>query len=292
MRDLGEFVSVFKRALRDRFEYRRLEIGRILLITDLTPEALPAYEEAVRVYLDPEFSRDSYEMHVIGQADWTNWTDLRTLLDAEAPDLIITYRLLNVAHVETLTSLGVYVDSLTQVTSYPVLLMPNPHLLPKGAGHEGGAYGPERLGAVMVATEHIYADHSLVNFGIRFTPAGNPLYLVHVEDADTYEYYMKAIEKIPELDNEIAREKLAEQLRLMPAHYAESVAAEIETHKKNVALESRVEIGHIISVYREMIAREPVSLLAFTTKDDTQMAMHSLGYSLAVEFHNMPILLI
>lgn len=285
MRDLGEFVSVFKRALRDQFQYKRIEIAKVLLITDLGAEEMKAYGERVQVFLDPEFGRDTYQLSTIGKEEWANWADLKTYMKDENPDLVVTYRLLRVAHHEILTSLGVYVDSITQVTAYPVLLMPNPHL-------PGSDIAPSQLGDVLVATEHMYADHSLVNFGIRFTPAGNKMHLCHIEDDDTFQYYMKAIEKIPELDNEIARVKLEEQLKAMPLHYSESVAGEIEQHKKNIVLNSVIDIGHIIEKYRELIGREPISMLAFSTKDDTQMAMHSLGYSLSIEFRNMPILLI
>ncbi|MEM1000656.1 MAG: hypothetical protein AAGN35_26620 [Bacteroidota bacterium] len=285
MRDLGEFESVFKRALRDQFEYERIEVRKILLITDLPTEDLPPYRERVQHYLDPEFPRGDYRLDCLARGDWSNWADLRQSLDEFRPDLVVTYRLLRVAHQEIVTSLGVYVDSMTQVTDYPVLLLPNPRL-------KGYAHGPEQLGTVLVATEHMYADHSLVNYGIRFTPQGKKLMLCHVEDEATFNYFMKAIEKIPELDSDLAREKLAEQLVAMPHHYAESVRAEIDAHQKPLELHSVIEFGHLITNYRDLIAREPVSLLAFTTKDDTQLAMHSLGYSLAVEFRNLPVLLI
>lgn len=285
MRDLGEFVSVFKRALRDRFEYERKEIGKILVVTDLMPKHVGAYTEKARHFLDPEFKRDTYQIVSISGSDWSNWADLRTILDREQPDLVITYRLLRAAHPEMLTSLGVYVDTLTQVTPYPVLLLPNPHF-------DSAESSPDQLGCVVVATEHMYADHSLVNYGIRFTPAENSLLLCHVEDESTFEYYMKAIEKVPELDNDLARERLGEQLTAMPRYYAESVHEKIEENGTRVKLQSIIEFGHIIAKYRELIAREPVSLLVFTTKDDTQLAMHSLGYSLAVEFRNMPVLLL
>ena len=78
----------------------------------------------------------------------------------------------------------------------------------------------------------------------------------------------------------------------MPGYYAESVARKIEENQTQVLLHSVIEFGHIIKKYRELISSEPVSLLVFTTKDDTQLAMHSLGYSLAVEFRNMPVLLL
>ena len=285
MRDLGEFESVFKRALRDQFEYKRIEIGKMTLVTDLEADELPAYRAQVQAFLASEFPLDSYEISCIGKADWTGWADLRLLLEREKPDLIVTYRLLRVAHPEVLTSLGVYVDSLTQVTSYPVLLLPNPHF-------PESTYSPKALGAVMVATEHMYADHSLVNYGIRFTCRGKQMLLCHIEDEDTFNYYLKAIEKIPELDNEVARQRLQDQLKAMPLHYAESVAEKIIEHKKEVELLPIVDFGHIITKYRDLIAEHPVSLLVFTTKDDTQLAMHSLGYSLAVEFRNLPILLL
>ena len=285
MRDLGEFVSVFKRALRDQLEYRRIEIGKILLVTDLMPGKVAEYADKARHFLAPEFGNDNYQLETISGQDWRNWSELKAHLERVQPDLIVTYRLLRAAHPESLTSLGVYVDTLTQVTPYPVLLLPNPHF-------DTAYKSPEQLGTVMVATEHMYADHSLVNYGIRFTPAENKLYLCHVEDEATFEYYMKAIEKVPELDNELARERLAEQLTAMPRYYAESVAREIEENGTRVKLNSVIDFGHIITRYRELITAQPVSLLVFTTKDDTQLAMHSLGYSLAVEFRDQPVLLL
>jgi len=285
MRDLGEFVSVFRRALRDQFEYRPIDLKRILLVTDLEADQIPAYQELVQHFLDPEFPQESYQLKALGINDWTNWADLRIHVDDEQPDLVVTYRRLRAPNPEMLTSLGVFVDSLTQITPYPVLLMPNPHY------NSPGTFA-EQLGTVVVATEHRYADHSLINFGIRFTPIHNSLFLCHIEDEATFEYYMKAIEKIPEIDNEVAREKIAEQLREMPLHYSESVAEQIRIHDKRVQLTSVIEVGNIIDRYRDLIAREPVSLLVFTTKDDTQLAMHSLGHSLAVEFRDLPVLLI
>ncbi len=285
MRDLGEFESVFKRALRDQFEYKRIELEKILLVTDLPGDKAGAYAEKACQFISPEFKRDTYQLTTLAGKDWSNWADLRIHLNALQPDLVITYRLLRAAHPEMLTSLGVFVDTLTQVTPYPVLLLPNPHF-------EDSLNSPKQLGTVVVATEHMYADHSLVNYGIRFTPVENSLFLCHIEDEDTFEYYMKAIEKIPEMDSDLTRKRLAEQLISMPHHYAESVHRKIEENGTRVKLRSIIEFGHIITKYRELIAKEPVSLLVFTTKDDTQLAMHSLGYSLAVEFRNMPVLLL
>lgn len=285
MRDLGEFESVFKRALRDQFEYQRIELKKLLLITDLAPAETEGYQEKVQHFLDPEFPRGSYEIASIGLGDWSNWADLSAHLDNEKPDLVVTYRRLRAAHPDMFTSLGVYVDSLTQVTPYPVLLMPNPHF-------QDVRTSIDQLGEIMVATEHRYADHSLINFGIRFTPIHQRMFLCHVEDQASFDYYMKAIEKIPAIDNEIARTEITAQLKAMPKHFAESVDAEIKAHGKRLELVSVIELGGIIETYRNLIAREPISLLVFSTKDDTQLAMHSLGHSLAVEFRNLPVLLI
>ncbi len=285
MGDLGEFESVFKRALRDQFEYKRIEIKKILLITDLVGDGVATYAAEARQFLAPEFKPDTFELTTLSGNDWSNWAELRGHLNTHQPDLVVTYRLLRAAHPEMLTSLGVYVDTLTQVTPYPVLLLPNPRF-------KDSIHSPKQLGTVVVATEHMYADHSLVNYGIRFTPVENNLFLCHVEDEDTFEYYMKAVEKVPELDNDLARERLTEQLTSMPRYYAESVHRKIEENGTRVKLQSIIEFGRIIAKYRKLIAKEPVSLLVFTTKDDTQLAMHSLGYSLAVEFRNMPVLLL
>ena len=51
-------------------------------------------------------------------------------------------------------------------------------------------------------------------------------------------------------------------------------------------------MGHVVTRYKELVARHHVDLIVFDSKDETQLAMHSVGYSLAVEFEDTPLLLV
>ncbi|MEL6675008.1 MAG: hypothetical protein AAFR61_22565, partial [Bacteroidota bacterium] len=147
-------------------------------------------------------------------------------------------------------------------------------------------------GAVMVATEHDYAAHLQVNYGLKFLQRESSLILIHIEDEDTFEYYMKAVEKIPDIDTEVARNKIHEQLLAGPEQYAQSVIEALQKYRPEVSVETKIHFGHLVSAYREFMVAHPTDLLITHSKDDTQLAMHSIGYSLAVEFRETPILLL
>lgn len=284
-RDLNLFESVFKRALRKRFRYNKPDIRTIMLITDLSGQAKSDYEQRVRTFLDPAIPDKTYHLEVIGGEEFNDWKTLAARLEEVQPHLIVSYRLLRVAHAALMTSLGVYIDTLSQITQTPILVLPNPHL-------SKNEVALDPAGTVVVATEHLYEDHSLVNYGILMTPEQGSLQLVHIEDKDTFEYYMTAIEKIPELNTGEARGVLEKQLISGPLHYNESVREVLAENRSDISVKETIEFGHLITEYKKIIQDEKVSLLVLHSKDDTQLAMHSLGYSLAVEFKHIPVLLV
>ena len=51
MSDLSAFESVFRRALRNRFEYQEVSLKTILIITDLDEENEQGFRDNVRRYL-------------------------------------------------------------------------------------------------------------------------------------------------------------------------------------------------------------------------------------------------
>ncbi|MEO1382824.1 MAG: hypothetical protein AAFV78_06300 [Bacteroidota bacterium] len=285
MSDLSAFESVFRRALRSRFEQEEIQLGNILLINDLEREDAALFEEQVHQYLQLSLPAKSYQLHTLGRNNFSPWPQFRSHIARLKPDLIITYRLLWVEDISARKSLGSYIDLLSQDTDYPVLIMPHPKL-----------FKTEKLlqkpGAVLVATEHLYDDHRLVNYALKFAKADQSLIMVHIEDEDTFDYYMDAIAKIPGIDTETARETLSEQLLAGPHHYAESVKEVLEADGSTFRLEEHIEFGHLITSYRALMEAHPTDLLVTNTKDDTQLAMHSIGYSLAVEFRENPVLLL
>ncbi len=62
MSDISSFESVFRRALRSRFEYDPIDIDKVLIITDLDAEKSKAYTQKVQHYLPSTIRRDTYEV--------------------------------------------------------------------------------------------------------------------------------------------------------------------------------------------------------------------------------------
>ncbi|MEM7372024.1 MAG: hypothetical protein AAF587_25635 [Bacteroidota bacterium] len=285
MSDLGSFESVFRRALRTRYEYEDISLQNILVITDLEEEEESSFLTLLKQYLKPKLVGDAFEFTVFGRKQFAPWSHLRARIDQINPDLIISYRMLWVEDITAPKSLGSYIDLLSQDTDFPLLVMPHPRL------HDMKEV-LDKPGAILVASEHAYANHHQVNYSLNFVEDGAPLVLVHIEDEDTFEYYMDSIEKIPALDTEVARDSLHDQLLAGPLHYAESVEEYIRQNFPNIDIQTHITFGHLITAYQELLHSQLVDLLVTNTKDDTQLAMHSIGYSLAVEFRQTPVLLL
>lgn len=285
MDSLHIFESVFRRAIRDQYEYGKVEIRTVLLLTDLEPVQLTDFEAGVFEFLANALEGQNYRLERLEGKDFSNWSDLKARVEAIHPDLIISYRLLRIPDQIT-NSLGVYIDALSQSTEYPILIMPNPRFYGKFVPED-----PQQI-TVLVATEHLYADHRLVNYAVGISEPGGRLILAHIEDEDTFNYYMKAIGRIPEIHTEAAKEHLKEQLVEVPRYYMESVKEALQDARPDLEVRFEVGLGHLITSYTELVKKHKVDILVVQTKDDTQMAAHSLGYSLAIEFIKMPVLLI
>ncbi|WNJ16137.1 universal stress protein [Pontibacter sp. G13] len=285
MSDLGAFESVFRRALRTPYEYEEIKPKHILVIVDLNPEQSAQFLNDLQAYLLPSLHPSNYQMTCWTQSDFAPWPQLKSRIQQLAPDLIISYRLLWMQDRTAQKSLGSYIDLLSQDTQIPILVMPNPLMfsMPKLNASAG---------AVLVATEHDYEDHRQVNYALAFARKDAPLILVHIEDEDTFEYYQAAIAKIPDIDTEAARETLHRQLLADPEHYADSVRETLVTKRPELSVDTYITFGHLITAYRKLMADHLSDLLVVNSKDDTQLAMHSIGYSLAVEFRETPVLLL
>jgi len=179
-------------------------------------------------------------------------------------------------------SLGVFVDELTQYLRPPVLLLPDPKMMI-----------PERaIEEVMVVTNHLTGEDRLVSKGVHFTPNDGRLILCHIEDEDIFDRYIHAIERIPEIDSERARVLIGEQLLKEPSDYIASCIDAIEKAGYSFGVESVVEFGRGVGAFKKVIDEKSVDLMIFYTKDETQIAMNGMAYSLAVEIRDIPLLML
>ena len=186
-------------------------------------------------------------------------------------------------------TLGAHIDVLTQATATPVLLMPHP-ASDEGVGRDTEA--PGMTDRVMAVTNHLVGDERLVNAALAFAEPRGTLFLSHVEDDATFERYLGVIGKIPEIDTELARERIQAQLLKEPTDYIRSVSEALQAANVACTVQELVSMGHHVTQYRELVESHEIDLLVLNTKDEDHSAMHGLAYPLAVELRDIPLLML
>lgn len=281
MTRIDQFESVFKAAERTVYAYQRVTIGKVLVVTDLDDVGTGRYGERVRRYLHALDDEPPEWRFAIGVRS-TSVGALLELVEAERPDLVVTYRNLHTEAWRWPYSLGDQLDVLTQATTVPVLVLPRP---------EEEWEGPD-TNMVLALTDHLTGDARLVNYAARLTRAGGELCLAHVEDEGVFERYIDAISKIPEIDTDAARKWIAHQLLKEPTDYIVSVKEVLRREELPIRLSKVIAVGHHLVHLRRLIAERGADLLVVNTKDEDQLAMHGLAYPLAVELRTTPLLML
>jgi hypothetical protein len=177
-------------------------------------------------------------------------------------------------------------DVLTQATTTPVLVIPHPER------PEFQQLAGRRPRSVMAMTDHLTGDHRLVNYAAHVTHPGGRLLLGHVEDDAIFERYMEAISKISTINTDVARKEIKARLLKDPEDYVDSCREGLARVWPELTVEAMVTSGHHIRAYRHLVEEHKVDLLVMNTKDEDQLAMHGLAYSLAIELRAIPLLLL
>lgn len=285
MTKLDTFESVFKAADKPVFSYQPLAIGRVLLVTDLSQAEADSFLGRVREFLGAIDRAETHWSAAPGAA-FGDISQLLDLVEAEQPDLIVTYRHLHSNAWNWPFSLGEHLDVLTQATSTPVLVLPHPD------AKRALPHSIRNTDRVMAITDHLAGESRLVNTTLAFTRPGGTCWLTHVESAPTFERYMASISRIPAIETEVARETIEAQLLKEPHDFIRSCRAVIEAEGLQVKIEEIVTMGHRLNEYEQLIQEHKVDLLLLYTKDEGQLAMHGLAYPLAVELRQIPLLLL
>jgi hypothetical protein len=281
---LDQYESVFLAADKAVYTYERPVLDHVLVVSDLDAQAASRLEDAIRTFLS-----------VLG--DVTRWTrldgddfasvgELLERVEAERPDLVVTYRHLHSSAWRWPHSLGEYLDVLTQATRAPVLVLPHPD-----AGH-ALPHSLTDTNCVMAITDHLTGDDRLVNYALRFTERGGTCWLTHVERRPVFDHFLGAISKIPEIETETARELIERQLLKEPRDYIRSCRSAITQQDLLLRIEAIVTLGRRLVEYRRLIESHGVDLLVLNTFDEDQLAMHGLAYPLAVELRQIPLLML
>ena len=280
---IDEFESMFKRAERETFVPADIPIQSIALVTDGSREQADADRTSLLKFLPRIESAATW--HVLAGDDYSNVGQLLEAIDRQPIDLIVTYRHLQEKSLVPQHSLGVYLDVLTQVLSVPVLVLP-------GTAAEPASIESRICNRIMVVADHISGDDRLINYGTRMCSDGGAIWLCHIEDDAVFERYMKAIERIPEIESGEARRLIEAQLLNEATNFIETCLAVLRENNPRINCHSFVGRGHHLRAYRDLIDLHDVDLLVANTNDEDQLAMHGMAYSLSVEFSDVAMLLL
>lgn len=285
MTKLDQFESVFRSADKAVFEYQKTRFAHVLLVTDLSAADTAGILETVQPFLSA-IDDSTTRWSSLDGSKFETVQDLLARIEEQKPDLIITYRHLHSQAWKWPYSLGEYLDVMTQATSVPILVLPHPN------AERALPHSIQNTDRVMAITNHLTGDNRLVNMAVAFTKSGGTCWLTHVESLPVFERYMAAIAKIPDLETDVARESLGEQLLKEPRDFIVTCRSVIEEQGLPVKIEEVVAMRRRVDEYSELIARQEIDLLVLNTKDDDQMAMHGAAYALAVELRSIPLLML
>jgi len=291
---IDEFESMFRRAEREPFGYAEIPLRTVAVVTDGTDAEAEAVVARMTEFAPRLATVENWRR--ITRDDYTTVTELLAKIDEEQTDLIVTHRHLGEESLAPQHSLGVYLDVMTQRTAIPVLVLPQgSHPVgrcPRAWGPHSEALKDRICNRVMVVTDHITGDHRLINYGLRMCADGGTVWLCHVEDDSVFERYMNVISRIPEIETDVARELLGKQLLKEAADFIKTCIKTLQKKKPELNYESVVTFGHHLKEYRRLIDDHNADLLVANTKDDDQLAMHGMTYSLSVELLDIPLLLL
>jgi nucleotide-binding universal stress UspA family protein len=144
----------------------------------------------------------------------------------------------------------------------------------------------------MAMTDHLTGDARLVNYAVRLTEPQGKLFLTHIEDEATFERYVDTISRIPSIETDDARHDILGRLLKEPEDYIQSCRTALQEEGLDLSVTSVVRLGRHLREYHDLIEEHQVDLLVFNTKDEDQLAMHGLGYPLAIELRQIPLLMI
>jgi hypothetical protein len=252
MDKVDQFESAFRSAAKEVFHYRRLAMSSVLVVTDLAGDEAEQFKAVVEKFTAALKEHGDVQYTLISGDRFDSPKDLLDVVEKQRPDLIATYRCLHSKAWQWVFTLGAHIDVLTQATTTPILLMPHPNRN-DGQGPSPGIEAPGQTDRVMAVTDHLAGDERLVNAALAFAEPQGTLYLAHVEDDATLARYVDIIGKIPEIDTELASERIKAQLLKEPADYCRSVAATLRKAKIACTVDQTVVLGHHVTQYREMV---------------------------------------
>ncbi len=145
---VDQFESVFRAASKSVFEYAPVQVGSILVVTDLSEYEADRLGSEIKSFLRV-VADDETAWRVVHGEEFGTMPELLDLVEESRPDLMVTYRHLHSTSWQWPYTLGEYVDVLTQVTTTPVIVLPHPQ------AQRASEHALQHTSTVMAMTGHL-----------------------------------------------------------------------------------------------------------------------------------------
>ena len=278
---LDLFESIFKRAQRINFDYAPPVLDSVLILTSELAEAAPAtlIERSLGVLnrpMPPIVARRSLS----NDADELSIGNL--VLDL-SPDLIVLQRHLLQGDHTWNRGFGGLVQSLIQHHSIPILVLPN-HLTEPN----------ESTGFTTVAAvvDQPLNNNDLVNWASTFCNSPGALYLHHIEAEDQFERTMTAIERIPELNSQVARRTLKRELMQEADRFLQHCQLTLQQYRPDLSVQYSVDMTRVQHGYLSWLEQTKPDLIVLDTLDATRALNRGIAGVLSLQFTDLPFLLL
>ena len=277
MLKLDHFASVFRAADKDIISIPKYTLSKVLLVTDVS------HEKSIEIWKRWEaLFFQNVEVTILHGEESKDISLITQKVDASRCDLIISYRCLHSENWQYPHAIGSYVEVITQLTSTPVLLMP--HIL-----EDTQEYAPPE--SIILISDDLTKEAELLGWACSFRGHKSRYTLVELENLAHFNRMLDAIAKIPQIDTEIAQEKIMSQLQKDSQEWVERSQALLEEWDRSPSL-SRTQIAQsCMSSCVELVEKEKAELIVLNTKDEDQLAIHGLVYPFMVQFRHIPLLL-
>ena len=281
---LDQFESVFKSADMPVLTHDEKHFRQILVVSDQQPDVAGDFWQQLRQSW-PILDRDNAEWRSLPVDALQDAGNFVSRVENEKADLIVTHRYLAEAERGQLRGLGSLLGAIMWQTSAPVLILP--------CDEVGRVIRRESTsGTVVAATDHLTGDNVLVDYGVRFTPLYGRLVLAHIEDDATFERFMNEVERIPQIETDVARRELKDKLLHRPQAYIKSCEEVLRAAGKRCDISSVIRFGHRVRDYHTLIGENGAELLCLHSGDDDVPARRGMAHMIATQFRNLPLFLI
>ncbi|MCH8904740.1 MAG: hypothetical protein IIA45_12610 [Bacteroidetes bacterium] len=265
--NLDIFESIFKRSVKKQYEHENFEPGKILIVGDF--DHLDKLSSFISKY--------SGHCELFEYNSGFNWNNLKSHIKEATPDLILIQRRVGILNKDLTYSVGPILESLTQESNVPVLILPD-------------EFKELKIETIGIGFDHQIDNSYLVNKGLLMKKDLKNLDLIHIEDETMFNYYLGAIAKIPGINTEYAETNIKETILSLSRDFFRDVASKLEDDKIKITIHCK--FGETVQCYNDIIRDRKIDLLVFEAEDESKMAMHSLGHSLTIQFPNVAILLV